>query len=47
MKGNFLVAIGFLLTLGAQTLAANGNPTQGQRVFGPAPRVILCSPTKT
>jgi cytochrome c len=34
MKGNFLVAIGFLLTLGAQTLAANGNPTQGQRVFG-------------
>jgi cytochrome c len=34
MKGNFLVAIGFLLTLGAQALAANGNPTQGQRVFG-------------
>ena len=34
MKGDFLAAIGFLLALGAQTLAANGNATQGQRVFG-------------
>ena len=34
MKGDFLVAIGLLLTLRAQALAADGNPTQGQRVFG-------------
>jgi cytochrome c len=34
MKGDFLVAIGLLLALEAQTLAANGNPNQGQRVFG-------------
>jgi cytochrome c len=34
MKRDFLVATGLLLTCGAQALAANGNPTQGQRVFG-------------
>ena len=34
MKSNFLVAIGFLLSLGTQTLAAEGNPTRGQQVFG-------------
>jgi cytochrome c len=34
MKGSFLVAIGLLLTLEAQALAANGNPSQGRRVFG-------------
>jgi cytochrome c len=34
MKGDFLVAIGLLLALEAQALAANGNPIQGQRVFG-------------
>jgi cytochrome c len=34
MKSYFLVAIGLLLAFEAQTLAANGNPAQGQRVFG-------------
>jgi cytochrome c len=34
MKGDLLVAIGLLLAFEARTLAANGNPIQGQRVFG-------------
>jgi cytochrome c len=34
MKGTFVVAVALLLTLEAQTLAADGNPTRGQRVFG-------------
>ena len=34
MKGNFVFAITALLTLDAQTLAADGNAARGQRVFG-------------
>ena len=34
MKANFVVAIGLLLAVEAQTLAAEGNPPRGQRVFG-------------
>ena len=34
MKVSFLLALAFFLTLEAQTLAADGNPTRGQRVFG-------------
>ena len=34
MKVNFVVAIGLLLGVEAQTLAADGNPSRGQRVFG-------------
>ena len=34
MRGSFVLALMFLLELGAQTLAADGNPTRGQRVFG-------------
>lgn len=34
MKANFVVAIGVLLAVEAQTLAADGNPSRGQRVFG-------------
>jgi len=34
MKGSFVLALTFFLALGAQTLAADGNPTRGQRVFG-------------
>jgi cytochrome c len=34
MKANFVVAIGVLLAVEAQTLAAEGNPSRGQRVFG-------------
>jgi len=34
MKVNFVVAIGLLLGVEAQTLVADGNPSRGQRVFG-------------
>jgi cytochrome c len=34
MKVNFVVAIGLFLGVEAQTLAADGNPSRGQRVFG-------------
>jgi len=34
MKGSSLLAFAFFLTLEAQTLAADGNQTRGQRVFG-------------
>jgi cytochrome c len=34
MKANFVVAIGLLLAVEAQTLAADGSPSRGQRVFG-------------
>jgi len=34
MKGSFVLALTFFLALGAQTLAADGNPTRRQRVFG-------------
>jgi cytochrome c len=34
MKGTFVIAVALLLTLEARTLAADGNPTRGQRVFG-------------
>src|SRR5262245_28774691 len=34
MKGSLVLALTFFLALGAQTLAADGNPTRGQRVFG-------------
>jgi len=34
MKANFVVAIGLLLAVEAQTLAAEGNPPRGPRVFG-------------
>ena len=34
MKGSFVLVLAFFLTLGAQILAADGNPTRGQRVFG-------------
>ena len=34
MKVNFVVSIGLLLGVEAQTLAADGNPSRGQRVFG-------------
>jgi cytochrome c len=34
MKGTFVAAIILLLTLNEQTLAADGNPARGQRVFG-------------
>ena len=33
MKG-FVLALAFFLALGSQTLATDGNPTRGQRVFG-------------
>lgn len=34
MKGIFIVAVALLLALDARTLAADGNPARGQRVFG-------------
>jgi cytochrome c len=34
MKGSFLLALTFFLSLETQTLAADGNPMRGQRVFG-------------
>src|SRR5262244_1100246 len=34
MKGSLVLALAFFLGLGAQTSAADGNPTRGQRVFG-------------
>jgi cytochrome c len=34
MKANFVVAIGLLLAVEAQTLAADGSPSRDQRVFG-------------
>ena len=34
MKGTFVIAFATLLTLDAQTLAADGNAARGQRVFG-------------
>jgi cytochrome c len=34
MKSTFVVALALLLTAETQTLAADGNPTRGQRVFG-------------
>jgi len=34
MKGTFVIALATLLTLEAQTLAADGNAGRGQRVFG-------------
>jgi cytochrome c len=34
MKGSFAAAVTLLLMLETQTIAAEGNPTRGQRVFG-------------
>src|SRR5262249_5073145 len=34
MKGTYVVAVVLLLALRAETLAADGNPTRGQRLFG-------------
>jgi mono/diheme cytochrome c family protein len=34
MKGTFIVAMALSLTLDARALAAEGNATRGQRVFG-------------
>ena len=34
MKGTFVVAFALFLAFEAQTLAADGNPNRGQRVFG-------------
>jgi len=34
MKGSLVGALTFFVVLGTQTLAADGNPTRGQRVFG-------------
>jgi len=34
MKGSLVLALTFFVSLGTQTLAADGNPTRGQRVFG-------------
>ena len=34
MKGSLVLALTFFVALGTQTLAADGNPTRGQRVFG-------------
>lgn len=34
MKGTFVVAVALSLTVGAQSLAADGNAGRGQRVFG-------------
>ena len=34
MKGGCVLALTFFLAFGAQTLAADGNPRRGQRVFG-------------
>ena len=34
MKGTFVLALTFLLAFGARTLAADGNPRRGQRLFG-------------
>jgi len=45
MKGTFVIAVALLLTFEAQTLAADGNPGRGQRVFG-ACAAIPCSPIK-
>ena len=47
MKGSFIIAAFASLTIGSQTLAADGNATQGQRVFGACAACHSLKPDKS